>query len=359
MTQERGGSVVLRDLTLDLPRGGITALVGPSGAGKTSLIRLLNRLDDPTRGEVAFDGRPITDYPVAALRRRVGFVFQAPAMFPGTVADNLRTAVELGGAGAAADAPPAERVLAAVELSPDYASRVAERLSGGEQQRVSLARALMTHPEVLLLDEPTSALDPEVAERLLGDDRAVDARARRGGRDGDAPPQRGPGDQHVHGDARAADAWWRPGPPSGCSPRPPARGRARISPAPTEAHGPGLRAHPDAGHLRTAATTLDVTWPDLALVAMLVLVAIALSRWQRLGLERGFLVGAAAGGGAARGRGLRAGVPVRGHSLVAGAARAGGDAGGRDATATRRWRGGTAAAGERRGSGASAGRRCW
>ena len=167
VTQERGGAVVLRDLTLDLPRAGITALVGPSGAGKTSLIRLLNRLDDPTRGEVAFDGRPITDYPVAALRRRVGFVFQAPAMFPDTVADNLRTAVELGGAGAVADAPPAERVLAAVELSPDYASRVAERLSGGEQQRVSLARALMTHPEVLLLDEPTAALDPEVAERLL------------------------------------------------------------------------------------------------------------------------------------------------------------------------------------------------
>jgi putative ABC transport system ATP-binding protein len=167
VTQERGGAVILRDLTLDLPRTAITALVGPSGAGKTSLLRLLNRLDDPTAGQVAFDGQPITAYPVGALRRRVGFVFQTPAMFPGTVAANLRTAAELGHVAASPDAPAIERVLLAVELSADYAAREAGRLSGGEQQRVSLARALMTGPDVLLLDEPTSALDPEVAERLL------------------------------------------------------------------------------------------------------------------------------------------------------------------------------------------------
>ncbi len=163
--QERGGTVILRDLSVDLPRTSITALVGPSGAGKTSLLRLLNRLDDPVSGQVSFDGQPIAGYSVAALRRRVGFVFQTTAMFPGTVADNLQIAVELGSAAAAA--PDVAGVLEGVGLGAGYAGRVAAKLSGGEQQRVGIARALMTRPEVLLLDEPTSALDPEVAIRLL------------------------------------------------------------------------------------------------------------------------------------------------------------------------------------------------
>jgi ABC-type methionine transport system ATPase subunit len=166
VAQELGGKMILDDITLNLPRTAITALIGPSGAGKTSLLRLLNRLDDPTAGEVRFDGQPITSYPVKALRRRVGFVFQSPAMFAGTVADNLRAAVAIGGK-AARDAPDMMRVLDSVGLSAEFAERDAEALSGGEKQRVSIARALMTRPEVLLLDEPTSALDPEIAEHLL------------------------------------------------------------------------------------------------------------------------------------------------------------------------------------------------
>jgi putative ABC transport system ATP-binding protein len=167
VAQERGDTMVLEDVTVDIPRTAITALVGPSGAGKTSMLRLLNRLDDPSSGEVLLDGQPITSYAVGELRRRVGFVFQRPAMFPGTVADNLRIAVELGVPGAATDPLPMDRVLTAVELSAEYLARDARRLSGGEQQRVSIARALKTRPQVLLLDEPTSALDPEVADRLL------------------------------------------------------------------------------------------------------------------------------------------------------------------------------------------------
>jgi putative ABC transport system ATP-binding protein len=170
VAQERGGRRVLTGVSLTIPRGGITALVGPSGAGKTSLLRLLNRLDDPTSGTVQIDDAPITSVPIRALRRRVGFVFQAPTMFPGTVADNLRIAESLGAERNQPAMPAAsiDDALSLVELSPrEYASRDATQLSGGEQQRVSIARALTTRPDVLLMDEPTSALDPEVAERLM------------------------------------------------------------------------------------------------------------------------------------------------------------------------------------------------
>jgi putative ABC transport system ATP-binding protein len=168
VTQERGGRQVLAGVTVDLPKGGFSALIGPSGAGKTSLLRLLNRLDDPASGGVRFLGRPIVEFPVRALRRRVGFVFQAPAMFPGTVGENLAIVPTLGGeaAGTAVPGRIAE-ILHLVELGTDFEDRIAADLSGGEKQRVALARALMTGPEVLLLDEPTAALDPEVAERLM------------------------------------------------------------------------------------------------------------------------------------------------------------------------------------------------
>jgi ABC-type methionine transport system ATPase subunit len=129
------------------------------------LLRLLNRLDDPTKGTVAFDGAPIEMVPIRALRRRVAFVFQAPTMFAGTVSDNLEIARSLGGATTRSPAPA--DALHSAGLDASFLDRDAERLSGGERQRVSLARALMTAPEVLLLDEPTSALDPEVAEQLM------------------------------------------------------------------------------------------------------------------------------------------------------------------------------------------------
>jgi putative ABC transport system ATP-binding protein len=168
VTQERGGRTVLEQVTLDIPAHRLVAVIGPSGAGKSSLIRLLDRLDDPVRGSVYFRGAPITARPVRELRRQVGFVFQAPTMFPGTVADNLRAAAHLSSMSPGAVAESAlGALLDAVELDRSYLDREAGRLSGGEQQRVSIARALATSPRVLLLDEPTSALDPEVAERLM------------------------------------------------------------------------------------------------------------------------------------------------------------------------------------------------
>jgi putative ABC transport system ATP-binding protein len=165
--QVREGQLVLDGIDLEISAGAITALVGPSGAGKTSLLRLLNRLDDAASGEIFFRSRPINEYAVQALRRQVGFVFQTPVMFPGTVADNLRKALELAGKPTIDSLCLINEMLALAELDPELATRDGSRLSVGQKQRVNIARALMTAPEVLLMDEPTSALDPETADRLM------------------------------------------------------------------------------------------------------------------------------------------------------------------------------------------------
>lgn len=164
----REGQVVLDDINLEIAHGKITALIGPSGAGKTSLLRLLNRLDDATSGEIFYRSRSIKEYPVQELRRRVGFVFQMPVMFPGTVRDNLQKALELAGKPALNSDELIDEMLALAELdSAALAARDGARLSVGQKQRVNIARALVSAPEVLLMDEPTSALDPETADRLM------------------------------------------------------------------------------------------------------------------------------------------------------------------------------------------------
>ena len=167
VAQARAGRTVLQDLDLEIPRNLITVLCGRSGGGKTSLLRLLNRLDDPVRGDILHDGRPIVEYSVTELRHRVALVFQTPVMFSGTVSDNLAVAAELTGVQDGRFDQQANEVMHLAELEPSLLARPGSELSVGQKQRANLARALMTSPEVLLLDEPTSALDPETSRALM------------------------------------------------------------------------------------------------------------------------------------------------------------------------------------------------
>lgn len=161
-----GGQDLLRGLSADAPRGGITAITGPSGAGKTTMLRLCNRLETASQGRVLYQGQDVLEIDALELRRRVGMVFQRPALFGGTVRDNL--AVARPGWGD----PDYAAALRRVSLGSEVLDRPAATLSGGEAQRLCLARTLLTDPEVLLLDEPTSALNegPKLAfERLVRD----------------------------------------------------------------------------------------------------------------------------------------------------------------------------------------------
>jgi putative ABC transport system ATP-binding protein len=154
------GAPLLDGVRLDIGAGRCTVIVGPSGAGKSTLLRLLNRLEEPTAGRLLFSGAPIIGYDVLELRRRVGLVQQAPVLLAESVLEDLRIAVPQLSPEAASE------LLARVGLPADFLSRATGTLSGGEAQRVCLARAFALKPEVLLLDEPTSALDAFAAQSV-------------------------------------------------------------------------------------------------------------------------------------------------------------------------------------------------
>ncbi|HET7357895.1 MAG TPA: amino acid ABC transporter ATP-binding protein [Nocardioidaceae bacterium] len=165
-----GDKVVLRDIDLSVDTHDVVCLIGASGSGKSTLLRCLNLLETIDDGVVEFEGRDITDprVGVRAVRRRMGMVFQAYNLFPHmTVLDNVTLAPRRVHGVPRHEAEPQARALLARFGLADKVDSHPDRLSGGEQQRAAIARALATGPALVLLDEVTSALDPELVGEVL------------------------------------------------------------------------------------------------------------------------------------------------------------------------------------------------
>lgn len=163
-----GSTVILRRITLDVREGDTVILLGESGCGKTTTLKMINRLIEPTEGEVLVEGKPTTDWDVIELRRRIGYVLQDAGLMPHfSVGDNIGLVPKLDGWDESRRASRISEMMELVGLAPaKFADRFPHELSGGQRQRVGVARALAADPDILLLDEPFGALDAITRTRL-------------------------------------------------------------------------------------------------------------------------------------------------------------------------------------------------
>jgi osmoprotectant transport system ATP-binding protein len=178
LTKRFGDTVAVDDVTFAVPAGSITVVVGASGSGKSTLLRMINRLIEPTAGRVTIDGRDTRAIPATDLRRGIGYVIQGYGLFPHrTVAENVGTVPALLGWDKARIAARVTELLETLGLDPAlFAEKFPHELSGGEQQRVGVARALAARPEVMLMDEPFGALDPVIRGKAQEELLAVQRR---------------------------------------------------------------------------------------------------------------------------------------------------------------------------------------
>jgi osmoprotectant transport system ATP-binding protein len=168
------------NLSLDIPRGSLVALVGPSGCGKTTTLKMINRLIEPTSGEISLDDVAIHAVSAPELRRRIGYVIQQIGLFPHrTITANIATVPRLLGWDKSRIRDRVAELVELVGLDPELLDRYPAELSGGQQQRVGVARALAADPPVLLMDEPYSAVDPIVRARLQDELLALQRRVQK------------------------------------------------------------------------------------------------------------------------------------------------------------------------------------
>ncbi|MEM7797056.1 MAG: ATP-binding cassette domain-containing protein [Cyanobacteria bacterium P01_C01_bin.118] len=150
------------------------AIIGPSGAGKTSLLRLMNRLSDPTSGQITYRQQPLSQYPVVELRQRIGLVMQDSRLLRQSVEEALCYPARLRGASAASARRTLQPWLERLKIPQDWLGRQAVELSVGQRQRVAIARTLATTPDIVLLDEPTAAQDVGYATHVLSQLASMD-----------------------------------------------------------------------------------------------------------------------------------------------------------------------------------------